>query len=160
MEMPLESWLMADRPQVTVYTDGGCRPNPGTGAWAAILQSGDHEREFVGGEYDTTNNRMELLAAINALEALKKPCDVIMVTDSQYVKNGITTWLPGWRARNWQRKTGEVKNLDLWKRLDVATKRHQIEWRWTKGHANDELNERADQLCGAEIDRLDAAKKA
>lgn len=151
---------MAELTEVLVYTDGGCRPNPGTGAWAAILQSGELRKQLVGGEYETTNNRMELLAAINALEALKKRCRVIMVTDSQYVRQGITTWLPAWRRAGWKRKTGEVKNLDLWQRLDAAASLHEIDWRWTRGHSNDPLNEEADRLCGAEIDRLEALQKA
>ena len=135
-------------PSVMIYTDGACRGNPGPGGWGAILMSGRHERELCGGEPATTNNRMELMAAIQALEALNKPCKVELHTDSTYVKNGVTQWIHGWKARGW--KTADkspVKNEDLWKRLDQARSRHEVDWRWVKGHAGHELNERADQLA-------------
>ena len=135
-------------PQVVIFTDGGCRPNPGPGGWGAILVSGQHEKEIWGGEGDTTNNRMELTAAIEALESLKRPCRVELHTDSQYVKNGITQWLSLWKARGWRTMSkGAVKNEDLWRRLDEARLRHEVDWRWVKGHAGHDLNERADGLA-------------
>ena len=135
-------------PSVLIYTDGACRGNPGPGGWGAVLISGGHRKEMHGGDLATTNNRMELMAAIQALEALKKPCKVELHTDSQYVKNGVTQWIHGWKARGW--KTADkspVKNEDLWKRLDAARSRHQVDWRWVKGHAGHELNELADELA-------------
>jgi ribonuclease HI len=135
-------------PQVIIYTDGACRGNPGPGGWGAILFSGDHEKEIWGGDLATTNNRMELMAAIQALEALKKPCKIELHTDSQYVKNGITEWLQRWKARGWKTTTkGAVKNEDLWRRLDSARLKHDVDWRWVKGHAGHEHNERADALA-------------
>ena len=136
-------------PQVTIFTDGACSGNPGPGGWGAVLISGANEREICGGEPATTNNRMELMAAIQALEALKRPCKVELHTDSQYVRKGITEWIGGWKARGW--KTADkkpVKNDDLWKRLDAARARHDVDWRWVKGHNGHELNERADALAG------------
>ncbi len=135
-------------PGVVIFTDGACSGNPGPGGWGAVLMYGGKEREICGGESDTTNNRMELMAAIQALEVLKKPCQVELHTDSQYVRNGITQWLHSWKARGW--KTADrkpVKNEDLWRRLDEARLRHQVDWRWVKGHAGHELNERADGLA-------------
>jgi len=135
-------------PKVLIYTDGACRGNPGPGGWGAVLISGGKEKEICGGDLATTNNRMELMAAIQALDALTKPCAVELHTDSQYVKNGVTQWIHGWKARGW--KTADrspVKNEDLWKRLDAARGRHQVDWRWVKGHAGHELNERADGLA-------------
>ncbi len=133
---------------VTIFTDGACRGNPGPGGWGAILIFGDHEREICGGEAATTNNRMELTAAIEALTALKRPCRVELHTDSQYVRNGISQWLPLWKARGWRTMSkGAVKNEDLWRRLDEAASRHQVDWRWVKGHAGHPLNERADALA-------------
>ena len=135
-------------PEVTIFTDGACSGNPGPGGWGAILISGAHEREICGGEPATTNNRMELMAAIQALETLKRPCKVELHTDSQYVRKGITEWIGGWKARGW--KTADkkpVKNDDLWKRLDAARARHEVEWRWVKGHNGNALNERADGLA-------------
>jgi len=137
--------------QVVIYTDGGCDPNPGVGGWAAVLIYGDRMREISGGEPETTNNRMELTAAIRALEALKRPCAVVVHTDSQYVKNGITSWLPNWKRKNWRRKGGALKNVDLWQRLDALTQTHDVEWRWVRGHSGDYLNERCDQLADDEI---------
>lgn len=136
------------------YTDGACSGNPGPGGWGAILiaRSGDtvlKERELNGGERDTTNNRMELLAAINALEALDRASKLTVVTDSAYVKDGITKWIHGWKAKGWKKKGGEIKNLDLWKRLDEAQKRHDVTWEWVKGHAGHPENERADELARA-----------
>ena len=135
-------------PKVLIYTDGACRGNPGPGGWGAILIAGGREKELCGGEPATTNNRMELMAAIQALEALNKPCKVELNTDSTYVKNGVTQWIHGWKARGW--KTADkspVKNEDLWKRIDQARARHEVDWRWVKGHAGHELNERADGLA-------------
>jgi ribonuclease HI len=135
-------------PKVVIFTDGACSGNPGPGGWGAVLISGGREREICGGEPGTTNNRMELMAAIQALEALKRPCTVELHTDSQYVRTGITEWLPGWKARGWRTAAkAPVKNDDLWRRLDEARLRHEVDWRWVKGHAGHELNERADALA-------------
>ena len=135
---------------VEVWTDGGSKPNPGPGGWAAILRFRGVERELSGAEPATTNNRMELTAAAAALEALKRPCRVVLHTDSEYVKNGITRWHTGWVRKNWRSSTGDpVKNMDLWKRLLAAAAQHKIEWRWVRGHAGDVMNERADALATA-----------
>jgi ribonuclease HI len=135
-------------PYVVIYTDGACRGNPGPGGWGAILKAGDREREMCGGELHTTNNRMELMAAIQALEALNRPCRVELHTDSQYVKTGISEWLPGWKARGWKTAAkAPVKNEDLWRRLDAARAKHTVDWRWVKGHNGHPLNERADALA-------------
>ncbi len=145
---------MADElPQVTIYTDGACDPNPGPGGWAALLRSGGHEKELTGGEAQTTNNRMELTAAVEALRALKKPCQVDFYTDSEYLKKGITEWLPGWRRRNWRRKGGALANVDLWQALDAALRPHVIRWHWVRGHAGDRDNERVDRLARQAIPR-------
>jgi ribonuclease HI len=137
---------------VEVHTDGACSGNPGPGGWAAILRWRDQERELSGGEPLTTNNRMELTAAIAALEALKRPMRVHLYTDSQYLRQGITEWLRGWKARGWRTADKKpVKNQDLWERLDAANARHAVEWRWLKGHAGHELNERADELARREV---------
>ncbi|HEY9216496.1 MAG TPA: ribonuclease HI, partial [Phenylobacterium sp.] len=142
-------------PKVVIFTDGACSGNPGPGGWGAVMQWGDQEREIFGGEKATTNNRMELMAAIQALETLKRPCKVELHTDSQYVKNGICEWLPGWKARGWKTAAkAPVKNEDLWKRLDQARLRHEVDWRWVKGHAGHELNERADALARKGIAEL------
>ena len=135
-------------PKVIIYPDGACRGNPVPGGWGLILIWGGLEKEMCGGELSTTNNRMELMAAIQALEALKRPCKVELHTDSQYVRNGVTQWIHGWKARGW--KTADkspVKNEDLWRRLDAARARHEVDWRWVKGHAGHPLNERADGLA-------------
>jgi ribonuclease HI len=145
---------------VIIHTDGGAAPNPGPGGWAAILTFGDHEKELKGGEPDTTNNRMELMAAISALEALKRPCRVDLHTDSQYVQQGISRWIFGWKRNGW--KTADkkpVKNGELWQRLDTAVARHQVRWHWVKGHAGHELNERADQLVGEAIAEIKSRSK-
>jgi ribonuclease HI len=135
-------------PKVVIYTDGACSGNPGPGGWGAVLISGGHERELFGGEPNTTNNRMEMMAAIQALEALKRPCKVELHTDSQYLRNGILQWLAGWKAKGWKTAAkAPVKNEDLWRRLDEARLRHEVDWRWVKGHAGHELNERADALA-------------
>ena len=146
---------------VVIYTDGACSGNPGPGGWGAVMMSGAHERDLWGGEPLTTNNRMELYAAIAALEALKRPCKVDLHTDSQYLRQGITEWISGWKARGWRTAAkAPVKNDDLWKRLDAARGRHDVSWRWVKGHAGHPLNERADELArrGCEENRPGRAK--
>ena len=135
---------------VEVHTDGACLGNPGPGGWAALLRYGAHEREIAGAEADTTNNRMELMAAISALESLTEPCVVDLTTDSQYVRQGIMDWMPNWIRRNWKTAGGDpVKNRDLWERLHAATTRHRIAWHWVKGHSGDPDNERVDALARA-----------
>jgi ribonuclease HI len=135
-------------PKVVIYTDGACSGNPGPGGWGAVLMFGQHERDLCGGEAATTNNRMELMAAIQALEALKRPCKVELHTDSQYLRSGITEWLAGWKARGWRTASkAPVKNEDLWRRLDEARLRHDVDWRWVKGHSGHEHNDRADALA-------------
>lgn len=140
--------MMTARKQVDIHTDGACLGNPGPGGWAALLRWQGHERELAGGEAQTTNNRMELMATIAALEALRGPCDVILTTDSQYVRQGITEWLSGWVRRGWKTSGGgAVKNRDLWERLAQAAARHAVDWRWVKGHSGHPVNERVDQLA-------------
>ena len=146
---------------VEIFTDGACSGNPGPGGWGALLRFGDVEKELSGGESNTTNNRMELMAAIEAIEALTKPSRVKLHTDSQYVQKGITEWLPQWIKRGW--KTADkkpVKNIDLWQRLDAALKAHQVRWHWVKGHAGHEMNERADVLAREAIAEIRAAGRA
>lgn len=134
--------------KVEIYTDGACKGNPGRGGWGALLIAGGHEKEMFGGEPNTTNNRMELKAVIEALSALKRPCEVIVHTDSQYVQKGISEWIHGWKARGWKTASKEpVKNVDLWQALDAAQATHSIQWRWVKGHAGHDGNERADMLA-------------
>lgn len=141
--------------RVTIYTDGACRGNPGPGGWGAILVASSRERTLYGGVRQTTNNRMELTAAIEALKALKRQCEVDVYTDSQYVRNGITAWLPNWKARNWKTAARTpVKNADLWRELDTLAVRHDIRWHWVKGHAGHPGNERADALANRGIDEL------
>ena len=138
--------------RVEIWTDGACSGNPGPGGWGAILRFGAHERELSGGEPLTTNNRMELMAAIAAIEALKGPCEVDLHTDSNYLRSGITLWLKNWKARGWRTADNKpVKNIDLWQRLDAAIQPHRIRWHWVKGHAGDERNERADALARAAL---------
>ncbi|HHQ42033.1 MAG TPA: ribonuclease HI [Chromatiales bacterium] len=145
------------RPEVEIWTDGACSGNPGPGGWAALLRYGDHERTLSGAEPRTTNNRMELLAAIRALEALRRPCRVRLVTDSEYLKKGITEWLPRWKARGWRTSERKpVKNADLWRRLDELATRHHVEWEWVRGHAGHPENERVDRLARAALKRLAA----
>ncbi len=140
-------------PTIMIYTDGACSPNPGPGGWAAILCTGSHEKVLSGGEKQTTNNRMELTAALQALLALKTPCKVEIVTDSEYLRRGITEWLPGWKKRNWQRKGGTLANIDLWQALDAILPKHSITWKWVKGHAGHKYNQRADELARQAIPR-------
>ncbi|ALK10501.1 ribonuclease HI [Blastochloris viridis] len=136
--------------RVTVWTDGACSGNPGPGGWGAILSCDGAEKELSGGEAQTTNNRMELLAAISALEALTRPCVVDLHTDSQYLRQGITAWIGGWKRKGWRTASGSpVKNIDLWQRLDAARNAHTVEWHWVRGHAGHEHNERADALARA-----------
>ena len=142
---------MSELPLVTIYTDGACDPNPGPGGWAVLLRFGSHEKELTGGEPDTTNNRMELTAALQALQALKRPCQVEFYTDSEYLKRGITEWMPGWRKRNWRRKGGALANVDLWQALDVALGPHQVHWHWVRSHVGEPVNERVDRLAKAAI---------
>ncbi len=140
---------------IHIYTDGACKGNPGPGGWGVLLKLGDTEKELFGGERETTNNRMEMMAVIQGLSALKKPCIVTLFLDSQYVLKGITEWLPGWKAKGWRTAAKQpVKNVDLWQQLDalVAGGGHQIEWRWVKGHAGDPGNERADALANKGVD--------
>jgi len=146
--------------QVTIHTDGACSGNPGPGGFGAILQWGDHTKELKGGEAHTTNNRMELMAAITALESLKRTCTVDLHTDSQYLRNGIMTWIKGWKRNGW--KTADrkpVKNVDLWQRLDAALANHTVRWHWVRGHSGHDLNERADELAREAIAELRAAQR-
>ncbi len=141
--------------RVEVYTDGACRGNPGPGGWGAILRYKGREKELYGAEAETTNNRMELMAAISALEALQRSCRVDLTTDSKYVMQGITEWIDGWKKRGWKNSARKpVKNVDLWQRLDAATQRHEIEWHWVRGHTGHPENERADALANKAIDEM------
>lgn len=138
---------------VEIFTDGACRGNPGPGGWGVLLRYQGKIRELCGYQADTTNNQMELMAAIQGLEALNRPCHVILTTDSQYVRQGITEWLPGWKRKGWRTAAGKpVKNMELWQRLEKATTSHQIDWRWVKGHSGHAENERVDQLANLAID--------
>lgn len=139
---------MAMTDAITIWTDGACSGNPGPGGWGAILRAGDREKELFGGSPATTNNRMELMAAIMALEALKRPSEVDLHTDSQYVRGGVTGWINGWKRNGWRTADKKpVKNIELWQQLDAATERHRIRWHWVKGHAGHPENERADALA-------------
>ena len=141
--------------QVVIYTDGACSGNPGPGGWGAILQYKDTERELSGGEKLTTNNRMELLGAISALSALKESCEIDLFTDSQYIANAINKgWLQGWKAKNWKRKDGELKNIDLWQELDKLLNTHKVTFHWVKGHADNKFNNRCDELAVIQRDRF------
>lgn len=142
---------------VQIWTDGACSGNPGPGGWGAILRYGDAEKELSGAQAATTNNRMELMAAIEALNALKKPANVKLHTDSKYVMDGVTKWIHGWKKKGWKTADNKpVKNEDLWRALETAANRHTVEWKWVKGHAGDEMNERADQLARGAIATLRA----
>jgi ribonuclease HI len=143
---------------VEIYTDGACRGNPGPGGWGVLLRYRDREKTLHGGEQDTTNNRMELRAAIEGLRALRHPCRVTLTTDSVYVKNGITSWLAGWKAKGWRTADRKpVKNIDLWQALDELNQQHDVEWRWVKGHSGHRENEIADALANRGIDELGRA---
>jgi ribonuclease HI len=145
---------MTDLPAVEIFTDGACRGNPGPGGWAALLRTGDREREIGGGEAHTTNNRMELRAAIEALNTLKRPCRVEIHTDSNYVREGITNWIHGWQRNGWRTADKKpVKNADLWQELIDAAARHQVRWHWVKGHSGHPENDRVDALACAEADK-------
>ena len=140
-------------PRVSMWTDGACSGNPGPGGWGAILRFGSHEKELSGGEKDTTNNRMEMMAVIKAVAVLKRPCALHIFTDSTYVLKGMTEWIGGWRSRNWKTASGKpVKNVDLWQALDSALSVHDVEWTWVKGHAGHAENERADALARGGVD--------
>jgi len=142
---------------IVIYTDGACKGNPGPGGWGAWLRAGEHERELFGGEALTTNNRMELTAVIEALATLERRSEVVVYTDSEYVKNGITTWIHGWKARGWRTADKKpVKNIELWQRLDALRESHSVQWRWVRGHAGDPGNERADQLANRGVESLRA----
>ena len=140
--------MTAAKPQVTIYTDGACSGNPGPGGWGAVMISGPHRKEICGGEAQTTNNRMELAAAIAALDALKKPSRVDLHSDSEYLRNGISMWIEGWKRYGWRTSAKQpVKNVELWQRLDAARQRHEVDWHWVRGHAGHTENERADELA-------------
>jgi len=146
---------MADPKKVELYTDGACRGNPGPGGWGVLMRFGDQEKELYGGEPATTNNRMELTAAIRGLEALTRPCGVDLYTDSKYVMQGITEWIDNWKAKDWKTAARKpVKNADLWRELDEARNRHQVKWHWVKGHSGHDDNERADELANRGIDEM------
>jgi ribonuclease HI len=144
---------MGELPHVTIFTDGSCDPNPGPGGWAALLRSGKVEKELIGSEAKSTNNRMELTAALQALRALKESCRVELYTDSEYLRRGITEWLPGWRARGWRRKGGQLANVELWQALDKVVQQHQVHWHWVRGHAGHPENERVDRLAHQAINK-------
>ncbi len=140
---------------VEIFTDGACSGNPGPGGWGVVMRAKNTERELAGAEKDTTNNRMEMMAVIAGLEALKRPCKVTVTTDSQYVMKGMTEWLPGWKAKNWRTASKQpVKNADLWQRMEAAAAKHQLEWHWVRGHTGHAENERADQLAVAARETL------
>jgi ribonuclease HI len=141
--------------KVEIFTDGACKGNPGTGGWGALMVAGEAQKELFGGALNTTNNRMELQAVIESLNALKRPCDVTLHTDSQYVQKGISEWIHGWKARGWKTSTREpVKNADLWQALDIAQSVHQVDWRWVRGHNGHPGNERADMLANRGVDSV------
>jgi len=147
--------MNGEQEHVVIYTDGACKGNPGRGGWGAWLRCGAHERELYGGEAATTNNRMELTAVIEALAALKRPCEVTIHTDSEYVRKGITEWIHNWKRRGWTTADRKpVKNAELWQRLDALRERHRVQWRWVKGHAGDPGNERADALANRGADSV------
>jgi len=140
---------------VEIFTDGACKGNPGIGGWGALLRAGSHERELWGGEAHTTNNRMEMTAVIQALTALKRPSSVVLTTDSQYVRKGITEWIAGWKQRGWKTAAkAPVKNAELWREIDALAERHRVDWRWVKGHSGHAENERVDELANRGIEEL------
>ncbi len=140
---------------VDIFTDGACKGNPGPGGWGVVMRYGDFEKQLFGGEQNTTNNRMELMAAIQGLEALNRPCKVVLTTDSQYVRQGITQWINGWKRKGWKNSQNKpVKNAELWQRLEKAAAKHEVEWRWVKGHSGHPENELADQLANRGVEEL------
>ncbi len=152
---PGHTALPINKPEVVVYTDGACKGNPGPGGWGAWLRSGGHEKELFGGEPNTTNNRMELTAVIEALVSLKRSCKVAVYTDSEYVRKGMTEWIGGWQRRGWKTADGKpVKNAELWQRLEALRQLHEVQWHWVKGHAGDPGNERADALANRGVASL------
>lgn len=158
--MSASRFVESSLPAVTIYTDGGCRGNPGPGGWGALMVYGRHRKPLKGGEPNTTNNRMELMAAIQALRALDRPCRVALWTDSQYLRKGITEWIHGWQKRGWKTASKQpVKNAELWRELLAETQRHRIEWHWVKGHSGHEGNEAADRLVNEAIDEVIATKQ-
>lgn len=144
---------MSELETVIIYTDGACHPNPGPGGWAVLLRFGEREKILTGSARETTNNRMELTAAVEAFRALKRPCRVEFFTDSEYLKNGITRWMPGWRARNWRRKGGVLANVELWQALEAAIQGHKVEWHWVRSHVGNVDNERVDRLARQAIEK-------
>lgn len=152
LSLPARCSTFAALKKVTIHTDGACEGNPGPGGWAAVLEYGDVKKEISGGAIATTNNRMELTAALEALTRLKEPCTVDLFTDSEYVRNGITKWIHGWKAKGWRK--GTIKNVDLWKALDTAAAHHKVAWHWVRGHAGHPLNERCDALAVEETKKL------
>ena len=151
---------MTNEAQVDIWTDGACKGNPGPGGWGALLRQGAHEKTLFGGEPQTNNNRMELLAVIQALKALKRRCTVVVHTDSQYVQKGMTEWLPGWKRRGWLTADKKpVKNADLWQELDALVREHELSWRWVRGHAGDPGNERADQLANQGVAQVGVQRR-
>ncbi|MEE9320559.1 MAG: ribonuclease HI [Granulosicoccus sp.] len=146
--------------KIEIFTDGACRGNPGPGGWGVLLRAGRHEKELFGGEAHTTNNRMEMTAVIQALTALKQPSDVVLITDSQYVRKGITEWIDSWKRSGWKTSQKKpVKNVELWQEIDRLAAQHRIDWRWVKGHSGHTENERVDELANRGIDTLDSADK-
>lgn len=153
--------MLMNSSQVQIWTDGACKGNPGLGGWGALLRQGHHEKAIYGGEADTTNNRMELMAVIEALKALKRPCDVVVHTDSQYVQKGMNEWLANWKRRGWRTADKKpVKNVDLWQELDALVGQHTLQWRWVRGHAGDPGNERADELANLGVEQARAQRAA
>lgn len=153
--------IQVPRPNVVIYSDGACKGNPGPGGWGAWLQSGEHLKELWGGEANTTNNRMELTAVIEALASLKRTCDIAVYTDSEYVKNGITTWIHGWKKRGWKTADGKpVKNVELWQRLEALERLHHVSWHWVKGHSGHPGNEKADELANRGVAEVLSGDKA